>query len=128
MSPRKVLFQLHWIIGITVGIVLALVGATGAVLSFEQQIVASLARDGRQVEENGRTPLAPAYLLARVAASEPEKRIAGLSIVREPAETVRVTFAPREQRYVIRTPARCSHRRRAVPKRSSVTCVHCTGG
>jgi sulfite reductase (NADPH) flavoprotein alpha-component len=100
MSPRKVLFQLHWIIGITVGIVLALVGATGAVLSFEQQIVASLARDGRQVEANGRTPLAPADLLARVAASEPEKRIAGLSIVRVPEKTVRVTFAPRDQRYV----------------------------
>jgi sulfite reductase (NADPH) flavoprotein alpha-component len=100
MSPRKVLFQLHWIIGITVGIVLALVGATGAVLSFEQQIVASLARDGRQVEANGRTPLAPAELLARIVASEPEKRIAGLNIVRGPAETVRVTFAPREQRYV----------------------------
>ena len=100
MSPRRVLFQLHWIVGITVGIVLALVGATGAVLSFEQQIVASLARDGRQVEASGRTPLAPADLLARVAASEPEKRIAGLSIVREPAEIVRVTLAPREQRYV----------------------------
>jgi sulfite reductase (NADPH) flavoprotein alpha-component len=100
MSPRKVLFQLHWIVGITVGIVLALVGATGAVLSFEQQIIASLARDGRQVEANGRTPLAPADLLARVAASEPEKRIAALSIVREPTQTVRVTFAPREQRYV----------------------------
>ncbi len=99
MSPRKVLFQLHWIVGITVGIVLALVGATGAVLSFEQQIIASLARDGRQVEANGRTPLAPADLLARVAASEPEKRIAALSIVREPTQTVRVTFAPREQRY-----------------------------
>ena len=100
MSPRKVLFQLHWIVGITVGIVLALVGATGAVLSFEQQIIASLARDGRHVEANGRTPLAPADLLARVAASEPEKRIAALSIVREPTQTVRVTFAPREQRYV----------------------------
>lgn len=100
MSPRKVLFQLHWIIGITVGIVLALVGATGAVLSFEHQIVASLTRDSRQVAANGRTPLAPADILTRVMASEPEKRIAGLSIVREPAETVRVTFAPREQRYV----------------------------
>jgi len=99
MSPRKVLFQLHWIFGITVGIVLAVVGATGALLSFEQQIVASLAGDGRQVEAAGRTPLQPAELLTRVAANEPQKRITGLNIVREPAETVRVTFAPREQRY-----------------------------
>ena len=100
MSPRKVLFQLHWIFGITVGIVLAIVGATGALLSFEQQIVASLARDSRQVEANGRTPLAPAELLTRIAANEPDKRIAGLNIAREPGATVRVTFAPREQRYV----------------------------
>ena len=100
MSPRKVLFQLHWIFGITVGIVLAIVGATGALLSFEQQIVSSLARDSRQVEANGRTPLAPAELLTRVAANEPDKRIAGLNIAREPGATVRVTFAPREQRYV----------------------------
>jgi sulfite reductase (NADPH) flavoprotein alpha-component len=100
MSPRKVLFQLHWIFGITVGIVLAIVGATGALLSFEQQIVASLARDSRQVEASGRTPLAPAELLTRVAANEPDKRIAGLNIAREPGATVRVTFAPREQRYV----------------------------
>jgi sulfite reductase (NADPH) flavoprotein alpha-component len=100
MSPRKVLFQLHWIFGITVGIVLAIVGATGALLSFEQQIIASLARDGRHVEANGRVLLAPAELLARVTASEPDKRITGLNIVREPSETIRVTFAPREQRYV----------------------------
>ena len=100
MSPRKILFQLHWIFGITVGIVLAIVGATGALLSFEQQIVTSLARDARQVEANGRAMLAPAELLARVAAAVPEKRITGLNIAREPSETVRVTFAPREQRYV----------------------------
>jgi uncharacterized iron-regulated membrane protein len=48
MSPRKVLFQLHWIFGITVGLVLAIVGATGALLSFEQQIVSSLAGDSRR--------------------------------------------------------------------------------
>jgi sulfite reductase (NADPH) flavoprotein alpha-component len=100
MSPRKVLFQLHWIFGITVGIVLAIVGATGALLSFEQQIVALLARDSRQIEANGRAPLAPAELLTRVAANEPEKRLTGLNIAHEPSETVRVTFAPREQRYV----------------------------
>jgi sulfite reductase (NADPH) flavoprotein alpha-component len=100
MSPRKVLFQLHWIVGITAGIVLALVGATGALLSFEQQIVASLAREGRVVEAAGRTPLSAADLLTRVSSGQQEKRIVGLSIAREPSQTVRVTFAPREQRYV----------------------------
>jgi sulfite reductase (NADPH) flavoprotein alpha-component len=39
---KKILFQTHWLIGITAGVVLALVGLTGAVLSFEKEIVASL--------------------------------------------------------------------------------------
>ena len=100
MSPRKVLFQLHWILGITAGIVLAIVGATGALLSFEQQIVASLASEGREVESAGRTPLTATELLTRIAGEQQDKRIVGLNIVREPSQTVRVTFAPREQRYV----------------------------
>jgi len=100
MSPRKVLFQVHWLVGITAGIVLALVGATGALLSFEQQIVGSLAREGREVESAGRTPLSAAELLTRVVAEHQDQRIVGLSIAREPSTTVRVTFAPREQRYV----------------------------
>lgn len=100
MSPRKVLFQVHWIVGITAGIVLAIVGATGALLSFEQQIVASLAREGREVDAAGRTPLSAAELLTRVSAEQQDKRSVGLSIAREPSPTVRVTFAPREQRYV----------------------------
>ncbi|HKS59076.1 MAG TPA: PepSY-associated TM helix domain-containing protein [Steroidobacteraceae bacterium] len=100
MSPRKVLFQLHWIVGITAGIVLAIVGATGALLSFEQQIVASLVREGREVEAAGRTPLSAADLLKRASSEQQDKRIVGLSIAREPSQTVRVTFAPREQRYL----------------------------
>jgi sulfite reductase (NADPH) flavoprotein alpha-component len=98
--PRKVLFQLHWIFGITVGIVLAVVGATGALLSFEQDIVASLTRDSREVAAAGRTPLSAPELLTRLAAEAQDKRIVGLSFTREPSQTVRVTFAPREQRYV----------------------------
>jgi sulfite reductase (NADPH) flavoprotein alpha-component len=100
MSPRKVLFQVHWVVGITAGIVLALVGATGALLSFEQEIVASLASESREVESAGRTPLSAAELLTRVAAELQDKRIVGLNIARAPSTTVRVTFAPREQRYV----------------------------
>ncbi|HEY7640034.1 MAG TPA: PepSY-associated TM helix domain-containing protein [Steroidobacteraceae bacterium] len=100
MSPRKVLSQLHWIVGITAGIVLAVVGATGALLSFEQQIVAALAGEGREVAAAGRTPLSAEELLTRVSAEQQDKRIVGLNISREPATTIRVTFAPREQRYV----------------------------
>jgi sulfite reductase (NADPH) flavoprotein alpha-component len=46
---RQSFFQVHWLVGITAGIVLALVGATGAMLSFEKQIVAAL-NDGVYLE------------------------------------------------------------------------------
>lgn len=32
---KNVLFQLHWLLGITAGAVLAVMGLSGAVLSFE---------------------------------------------------------------------------------------------
>lgn len=94
MTARKALFQLHWLFGITVGIVLALVGLTGAMLSFEQQIIASFARADREVEANGRTPLPVPELLERIATAQPERRVAALNVVRDPSLTVRVTFAP----------------------------------
>jgi sulfite reductase (NADPH) flavoprotein alpha-component len=100
MSVRKVLTQVHWIVGITAGIVLALVGLTGAMLSFEHEIVAALARESREAEPAGRAPLSAAELLSRLAAEQQDKRIVGLNVTREPSQTARVTFAPREQRYV----------------------------
>ncbi len=32
---RRILFQIHWFLGITAGFVLAVMGVTGALLSFE---------------------------------------------------------------------------------------------
>jgi len=42
---KKVLFQVHWFFGITAGLVLALMGITGALYSFEDEIVDSLNPD-----------------------------------------------------------------------------------
>lgn len=36
---RQVLFQIHWFLRITAGFVLALMGVTGATLSFENEIM-----------------------------------------------------------------------------------------
>jgi sulfite reductase (NADPH) flavoprotein alpha-component len=42
---KKVLFQVHWFFGITAGLVLALMGITGALYSFEDEIVDALNPD-----------------------------------------------------------------------------------
>ena len=39
---KNVLFQLHWFFGITGGLVLALMGITGASYSFEDEILRAL--------------------------------------------------------------------------------------
>ncbi|MCD7099029.1 sulfite reductase flavoprotein subunit alpha [Stenotrophomonas sp. MMGLT7] len=36
---KKILFQLHWVLGISAGLVLALMGLSGATMSFEDEIV-----------------------------------------------------------------------------------------
>ncbi|SFR88579.1 PepSY-associated TM region [Stenotrophomonas maltophilia] len=36
---KSMLFQLHWLLGITAGTVLALMGLTGATMSFEDEIM-----------------------------------------------------------------------------------------
>lgn len=91
---RKILFQTHWLLGITAGLVLALVGITGALLSYEHALLKALNPGVRTVDADGRQPLPPAELLARVAAAEPDKPIASLTLSAEPADAARVGFAP----------------------------------
>jgi sulfite reductase (NADPH) flavoprotein alpha-component len=93
MSLRGMLFQTHWLVGITAGIVLAIVGATGALLSFETEIVTFIDRDVRRVPPSeAAAPTAP-ELLARIGAAHPGKRITALSISGDPQAAPRVTFA-----------------------------------
>jgi len=91
---RKILFQTHWFLGITAGLVLALVGVTGAMLSFEDPILKAINPGVMTVEPAGRAPLAPAQLLARVATQAPDKAISALTLSSDPADAARIGFAP----------------------------------
>lgn len=91
---RKILFQTHWFLGITAGLVLALVGVTGAMLSFEDPILKAINPGVMTVEPAGREPLAPAALLARVAVAAPDKQVASLTLSADPGDAARVGFAP----------------------------------
>ncbi|OCR26982.1 flavodoxin [Pseudomonas syringae] len=50
---KKVLFQVHWFFGITAGLVLALMGITGAIYSFEDEILEWTSPDALYVEQRG---------------------------------------------------------------------------
>jgi len=91
---KNVWFQVHWFVGITAGVVLAIVGLTGGILSFETEIQRVLNSELRKVEPASGAALGPAALVAALHEQFPDKRIAALTLSGDPTETVRVTFAP----------------------------------
>ncbi|MGE6386545.1 PepSY domain-containing protein [Pseudomonas sp. NPDC078416] len=64
---KKVLFQVHWFFGITAGLVLALMGITGALYSFEDEILDVLNPDVLFVQPQGRQ-LSLAEMVSKVEA------------------------------------------------------------
>lgn len=69
---KKVLFQVHWFFGITAGLVLALMGITGALYSFEDEIVDALNPDTLFVQPQG-VYLSLAEMVTRVEAQAHDK-------------------------------------------------------
>lgn len=96
---KNLWFQAHWLVGITAGIILVVVGVTGGLLSFEDEIQNWLNRDVRQVAVSAAAPLSPTELLARVKAQQPEARIASLQFSGDPADAVRVNLGQQKTRY-----------------------------
>jgi sulfite reductase (NADPH) flavoprotein alpha-component len=62
---KKVLFQVHWFFGITAGLVLALMGITGALYSFEEEILEVLNPEVLRVEPRGEV-LPPVELVRQI--------------------------------------------------------------
>ncbi|TCT04689.1 sulfite reductase flavoprotein subunit alpha [Aquabacter spiritensis] len=91
---KAVWFQLHWLLGITAGIVLAIVGVTGGMLSFEDKILDALNPGVRTVTERPGGLLAPDALLARVRANAPERTVTAVTVSTDPARAARVVLAP----------------------------------
>jgi sulfite reductase (NADPH) flavoprotein alpha-component len=91
---KKIWFQTHWLLGISAGIVLAIVGVTGGMLSFEQQLLRAINPGVMSVTPHSTAMLTPAELLARVSDTAPDKRVTALVLSADPTDAVRLTFAP----------------------------------
>ena len=82
--------QAHWIVGITAGIVIAFVGATGAILSFEHAALDWLNGDVRQVPVRTSAPLSLPEVVTRVRAQNPERRIERITVSTAPGDAWQV--------------------------------------
>lgn len=96
-SPIKSAFlQVHSIIGLAISLVLGLVGFTGAMLSFEDEIVAALNRDVAKVEVRSVPVLTPDEILARLQGQPGAGKVQLMLLSSEPGATVRARFARNE--------------------------------
>ena len=92
-SLRTLLFRLHWALGLTAGLVLALMGLTGALMSYEEAVTAFANRDRLEVAPGGRTALSPATLAARIDAQAGGRVADALTLSDDPRASVHVRFA-----------------------------------
>jgi uncharacterized iron-regulated membrane protein len=96
-SPIKSAFlQVHSIIGLAVSLVIGLMGLTGAMLSFEHEIVAALNRDVAKVEVRSAPALTPDEILARLQGQPGAGKAQLMLLSSEPDAAVRVRFARTE--------------------------------
>lgn len=91
---RRVLFQIHWFLGITAGFVLAVMGVTGALMSFEDEIMAALSPGVVRLAPSAVAPLSPDALVAAVSRQRNGASVTQLVIQRYPALAAEATLAP----------------------------------
>ena len=91
---KKILFQLHWLLGISAGLVLALMGVTGASLSYQDELLRLLNPGVMSVEPAvGARPLSPDELVARVGEQLPKRQLLGLTFSADALESVKVNVS-----------------------------------
>ncbi|WP_441279128.1 PepSY-associated TM helix domain-containing protein [Tardiphaga sp. 172_B4_N1_3] len=82
--------QVHSIIGLAISLILGLIGLTGAMLSFEDEIVAALNRDVAKVDPRPAPVLSPDALVALVQAIPGSGKVAIVTMSSDPGAAVRI--------------------------------------
>jgi sulfite reductase (NADPH) flavoprotein alpha-component len=88
---KKSLFQLHWFFGISAGLVLALMGITGAAVSFQDEILRALNPSVLHVEKQIAGVLPPAELVEKIEGAS-GKKVSMLWVETDSGNAARVIF------------------------------------
>ena len=81
---KKFFFQIHWFLGITAGLLLSLMGVTGAIYSYEPQILKWLNQESYVVQAAATPKLTPAQLYQHFRLTQPKLEINSISIAASP--------------------------------------------
>lgn len=80
---KKVFFQIHWFLGISAGLILALMGVTGAIYSYDQQILKLINQDSYVVQVQNTPKLTPAQLYQHFEQRQPDLKINSITIAKD---------------------------------------------
>ena len=77
---KTIWFKIHWFLGITAGIILLVVGVTGAIMSFEKEILRAINQDSYYVSVPiEQKKLSTKELLEKFQTSNPNAKINSIS-------------------------------------------------
>ena len=93
-SLKRIWFQLHWFVGITAGTVLVLIGLSGAVYSFHEEVLDWLNPGTASVLHRDAPVLSPPALMQAVQATGEQRRIDRITVHAEPGRSAQLSFAP----------------------------------
>ncbi|QIL73793.1 nitric oxide synthase (plasmid) [Diaphorobacter sp. HDW4B] len=93
-SLKRIWFQLHWFVGITAGTVVVLIGLSGAVYSFHEEVLDWLNPGTASVPHRDAPVLSPPALMQAVQATGERRRIDRITVHAEPGRSAQLSFAP----------------------------------
>jgi uncharacterized iron-regulated membrane protein len=92
VRPRKLIFDVHLWVGLTLGLLLVLAGLTGSILVFDEEIDAMLNPELLRVAP-GEVQVSLQRVVASLGAAYPEHPVSYIRMPRGPSETYEVTTA-----------------------------------
>lgn len=96
---KKSLFYIHWLCGITVGLVLSIIGVTGAILSYQQEIIRWINHDSFVVSPENIPLLSPAQIYQRFTQENPLLTVNSITVNSSPTEAAVVNIAQEGQKH-----------------------------
>ncbi|MHC1478645.1 PepSY domain-containing protein [Frateuria aurantia] len=88
------LFQIHWLLGITAGLVLAVMGVTGAMMSFQDELIAAFNPRVIKVTAVDAARLPPSALMAAAVSQHGAGKVNALVLEGAPDRADQIEFAP----------------------------------
>ena len=95
---KTIWFKVHFILGLTAGLVLLVVGTSGAILSFEKEILKAINKDSYEVSVPNSAKLSTKELLEKFQVKMPDTKVSSISFSSEPEDSTVLNVTSKENR------------------------------